>query len=82
MTRRLQYRLDKVLARLRILEGLLIAFLNIDEIIEIIRNEDKPKEILIARFNLTDEQAEAILNLRLRHLAKLEEQELQAEKII
>ncbi len=80
VTRRLQYRLDKVLARLRILEGLLIAFLNIDEIIEIIRNEDKPKEILIARFNLTDEQAEAILNLRLRHLAKLEEQELQAEK--
>ncbi|QEH17833.1 DNA topoisomerase IV subunit A [Histophilus somni] len=80
VTRRLQYRLDKVLARLHILEGLLIAFLNIDEIIEIIRNEDKPKEILIARFNLTDEQAEAILNLRLRHLAKLEEQELQAEK--
>ncbi|WP_249961180.1 DNA topoisomerase IV subunit A [Histophilus somni] len=80
VTRRLQYRLDKVLARLRILEGLLIAFLNIDEIIEIIRNEDKPKEILIARFNLTDEQAEAILNLRLRHLARLEEQELQAEK--
>ncbi|WP_075321583.1 DNA topoisomerase IV subunit A [Histophilus somni] len=80
VTRRLQYRLDKVLARLRILEGLLIAFLNIDEIIEIIRTEDKPKEILIARFNLTDEQAEAILNLRLRHLAKLEEQELQAEK--
>lgn len=58
MTRRLQYRLDKVLARLHILDGLLIAFLNIDEIIEIIRNEDKPKkEILIARFNLTDEQA-------------------------
>ncbi len=80
VTRRLQYRLDKVLARLHILDGLLIAFLNIDEIIEIIRNEDKPKEILIARFNLTDEQAEAILNLRLRHLAKLEEQELQAEK--
>ncbi|WP_249962920.1 DNA topoisomerase IV subunit A [Histophilus somni] len=80
VTRRLQYRLDKVLARLHILDGLLIAFLNIDEIIEIIRNEDKPKEILIARFNLTDEQAEAILNLRLRHLARLEEQELQAEK--
>ncbi|WP_406812588.1 DNA topoisomerase IV subunit A [Histophilus somni] len=80
VTRRLQYRLDKVLTRLHILDGLLIAFLNIDEIIEIIRNEDRPKEILIARFNLTDEQAEAILNLRLRHLAKLEEQELQAEK--
>ena len=80
VTRRLQYRLDKVLNRLHILDGLLIAFLNIDEIIEIIRHEDKPKEVLISRFNLSDEQAEAILNLRLRHLAKLEEQELQAEK--
>lgn len=80
VTRRLRYRLDKVLSRLHILDGLLIAFLNIDEVIEIIRNEDEPKAILMARFNLSDEQAEAILNLRLRHLAKLEEHELQAEK--
>lgn len=80
VTRRLQYRLDKVLARLHILQGLLIAFLNIDEVIEIIRNEDKPKDVLMARFQLTDEQAEAILNLRLRQLAKLEEHELRAEQ--
>lgn len=80
VTRRLQYRLDKVLARLHILAGLLIAYLNIDEVIKIIRNEDEPKPVLMQRFALTDEQAEAILNLRLRHLAKLEEHELQAEQ--
>ena len=80
VTRRLQHRLDKVLARLHILDGLMIAFLNIDEGIEIIRTEDEPKQVLMARFNLSDEQAEAILNLRLRHLAKLEEHQLQAEK--
>ncbi|WP_439290747.1 DNA topoisomerase IV subunit A [Lonepinella koalarum] len=80
VTRRLQYRLDKVLARLHILAGLMIAYLNIDEVIEIIRHEDDPKAELIARFNLSEEQAEAILNLRLRHLAKLEEQELKAEQ--
>ena len=80
VTRRLQHRLDKVLARLHILDGLMIAFLNIDEVIEIIRTEDEPKQVLMARFNLNDEQAEAILNLRLRHLAKLEEHQLQAEK--
>lgn len=80
VTRRLQYRLDKVLSRLHILEGLMIAFLNIDEVIEIIRHEDDPKAELIARFNLTDEQADAILNLRLRHLAKLEEHQLRAEQ--
>lgn len=80
VTRRLRYRLDKVLSRLHILQGLMIAFLNIDEVIEIIRQEEDPKAELIARFNLSDEQAEAILNLRLRHLAKLEEQELQAEQ--
>lgn len=80
VTRRLNYRLDKILSRLHILEGLMIAFLNIDEVIEIIRNEDEPKAALMARFNLSDEQAEAILNLRLRHLAKLEEHELQAER--
>ena len=80
VTRRLQHRLDKVLARLHILDGLMIAFLNIDEVIEIIRTEDEPKPVLMTRFNLSDEQAEAILNLRLRHLAKLEEHQLQAEK--
>ncbi|TPH02837.1 DNA topoisomerase IV subunit A [Haemophilus haemolyticus] len=80
VTRRLQYRLDKVLSRLHILEGLMIAFLNIDEVIEIIRNEDDPKAELMTRFNLSDEQADAILNLRLRHLAKLEENQLKAEQ--
>lgn len=80
VTRRFQYRLDKVLSRLHILEGLMIAFLNIDEVIEIIRQEDDPKAELMARFNLSDEQADAILNLRLRHLAKLEENQLKAEQ--
>ena len=80
VTRRLQYRLDKVLSRLHILEGLMIAFLNIDEVIEIIRHEDDPKAELMARFNLSDEQADSILNLRLRHLAKLEENQLKAEQ--
>ncbi|ABR74345.1 DNA topoisomerase IV, A subunit [Actinobacillus succinogenes 130Z] len=80
VTRRLRHRLDKVLSRLHILDGLLIAFLNIDEVIDIIRHEDEPKTVLMARFKLSDEQAEAILNLRLRHLAKLEETELKAEK--
>ena len=80
VTRRLQYHLDKVLSRLHILEGLMIAFLNIDEVIEIIRHEDDPKAELMARFNLSDEQADAILNLRLRHLAKLEENQLKAEQ--
>ena len=80
VTRRLQYRLDEVLSRLHILEGLMIAFLNIDEVIEIIRHEDDPKAELMARFNLSDEQADAILNLRLRHLAKLEENQLKAEQ--
>ncbi|MCK8953662.1 DNA topoisomerase IV subunit A [Haemophilus influenzae] len=80
VTRRLQYRLDKVLSRLHILEGLMIAFLNIDEVIEIIRQEDDPKAELMARFNLSDEQADAILNLRLRHLTKLEENQLKAEQ--
>ncbi|MWQ45418.1 DNA topoisomerase IV subunit A [Glaesserella parasuis] len=80
VTRRLNFRLDKIISRLHILEGLMIAFLNLDEVIEIIRNEDNPKAELIARFQLSDEQAEAILNLRLRHLAKLEEHELKAEQ--
>ncbi len=80
VTRRLQYRLDKVSARLHILDGLLIAFLNIDEVIKIIRFEDNPKSVLISRFLLTDEQAEAILELKLRHLAKLEEMQITKEQ--
>ncbi|MDX1574423.1 MAG: DNA topoisomerase IV subunit A [Methylophaga sp.] len=79
VTRRLQYRLDKVLDRMHVLEGLLIAYLNIDEVIAIIRHEDEPKVELMARFNLTDRQAESILELRLRHLAKLEEMKIQGE---
>jgi len=69
--RRLQHRLEQVQRRLHILDGLLVAFLNIDEVIAIIRYEDKPKAALIARFALSDDQAEAILELKLRHLAKL-----------
>lgn len=80
VTRRLQFRLDKILARLHILEGLMIAFLNIDEVIDIIRNEDDPKAELIARFNLSDTQAEAILDLKLRHIAKLEEMKIKGEQ--
>lgn len=76
---RLQYRLDKVLDRMHVLEGLLIAYLNIDEVIAIIREEDDPKAELMARFNLSDRQAESILELRLRHLAKLEEMKLKGE---
>ncbi len=78
--RRLQYRLDKVLARLHILDGLLIAYLNIDEVIAIIRSEDYPKPVLMTRFGLTDIQAEAILELKLRHLAKLEEMKIRGEQ--
>ncbi len=78
--RRLQYRLDKILARLHILEGLLIAFLNIDEVIAIIRTEDKPKPVLMERFGITDIQAEAVLELKLRHLAKLEEMAIKGEQ--
>ncbi|WP_207063868.1 DNA topoisomerase IV subunit A [Motiliproteus sp. SC1-56] len=80
VTRRLQFRLDKVLDRLHILEGLLVAFLNIDEVIEIIRNEDKPKPVLMERFGLSDLQAEAILELKLRHLARLEEMRIRGEQ--
>lgn len=78
--RRLQHRLDKVNARLHILDGLLIAFLNIDEVIHIIRTEDEPKPVLMARFNLSPEQAESILDLKLRHLAKLEEMKIRGEQ--
>ncbi|MCK5813767.1 MAG: DNA topoisomerase IV subunit A, partial [Cocleimonas sp.] len=80
MIRRTQWRLDKVEARLHILEGLLIAYLNIDDVIDIIRTEDEPKPIMISRFNISDIQAEAILNIRLRNLAKLEEFTLRAEQ--
>ncbi|MAZ77306.1 MAG: DNA topoisomerase IV subunit A [Legionellaceae bacterium] len=78
--RRLQYRLDKVIDRLHILDGLLIAFLNIDEVIHIIRTEDEPKKNLIKKFKLTEVQAEAILELKLRHLAKLEEMKIRGEQ--
>jgi topoisomerase-4 subunit A len=78
--RRLQFRLDKVDARLHILEGLLIAFLNLDEVIRIIRTEDEPKPVLMARFGLSDIQAEAILETKLRHLAKLEEMKIRGEQ--
>jgi topoisomerase-4 subunit A len=77
---RLQHRLEKVLARLHITEGLLIAFLNIDEVIRIIREEDHPKTELMTRFGLSESQAEAILELKLRHLAKLEEIKIRAEQ--
>lgn len=80
VVRRLQHRLDKVLSRLHILEGLLIAFLNIDEVIAIIRYEDEPKKELMSRFGLSDKQAEAILELKLRHLAKLEEMRIRGEQ--
>ncbi|MFK8019654.1 MAG: DNA topoisomerase IV subunit A [Pseudomonadales bacterium] len=80
VTRRLQYRLDKILKRLHILDGLLVAFLNIDEVIHIIRTEDKPKPALMARFDISDTQAEAILDLKLRQLAKLEEMKIRGEQ--
>ncbi|OUS31159.1 DNA topoisomerase IV subunit A [Thalassotalea sp. 42_200_T64] len=78
--RRLQYRLDKVLARLHILDGLLVAYLNIDEVIAIIREYDDPKAELMSRFSLSKTQAEAILEIKLRQLAKLEEIKIRAEQ--
>ncbi|MFV0450309.1 MAG: DNA topoisomerase IV subunit A [Vibrio sp.] len=78
--RRLQFRLDKVMDRLHILEGLLVAYLNLDEVIEIIRTEDDPKAVLMARFGITDIQADAILDTRLRNLAKLEEMKIRGEQ--
>jgi topoisomerase-4 subunit A len=78
--RRLQWRLDKVEDRLHLLAGYLIAYLNIDEVIAIIRSEDEPKPVLMARFELSDRQAEAILELRLRHLARLEEMKIRGEQ--
>lgn len=78
--RRLQYRLDKILARLHILDGLLVAFLNIDEVIDIIRTYDDPKAELMSRFGLSQIQAEAILEIKLRQLAKLEEIKIRGEQ--
>jgi len=80
VTRRLEFRLDQVVDRLHILEGLLIAFLNIDEVIHIIRTEDKPKPVLMSHFQITGTQAEAVLDLKLRNLAKLEEMKIRGEQ--
>ena len=78
--RRLNFRLEKILSRLHILDGLLIAYLNIDEVIHIVREEDEPRAALMARFGLSENQAEAILELRLKQLAKLEEIRIKAEQ--
>ena len=80
VTRRLSHRLAKLIARLHILDGLLIAYLNLDEVIRIVRTEDKPKPKLMKRFALSDEQAEAILETKLRHLARLEEMKIREEQ--
>lgn len=79
LVRRVNYRLDKINSRLEILSGYLIAYLNLDEIIRIIREEEDPKAVMIANFSLTDNQAEAILNMKLRNLRKLEESEIRKE---
>ncbi len=79
LRRRSEHRLKQIEHRLEVLDGLLIAYLNLDEVIRIIRNEDEPKPVMIARFGLTDVQAEAILNMRLRSLRKLEEIEIRTE---
>jgi topoisomerase-4 subunit A len=78
--RRLQHRLERVAQRVHILDGLLIAYLNIDAVIKIIRTEEQPKPVLMKRFKLSDAQAEAILELKLRHLAKLEEMKIKGEQ--
>ncbi len=80
LLRRSRFRLDKIDARLEVLEGLLVAYLNLDRVIEIIRQEDDPKAVMIAEFSLSDVQAEAILNMRLRNLRKLEEMEIRTER--
>jgi topoisomerase IV subunit A len=80
VTRRLQHRLDKVTKRLHILEGLIAVYLNLDEVIRIIRREDEPKPVLMKRFKLSEEQAEFILETKLRHLAKLEEMKIREEQ--
>ncbi len=80
VTRRLKHRLEKVDRRLHLLEGLLIAYLNLDEVIRIIRTEDEPKPALIARFKLTEDQADYILDTKLRQLARLEEMKIRGEQ--
>lgn len=80
LQRRSKYRLGKIDRRLEVLEGYIVAFLNLDRVIEIIRYEEEPKSVLIAEFELTDVQAEAVLNMRLRNLRKLEEMELRRER--
>jgi topoisomerase IV subunit A len=80
LERRARHRLSKIDARLEVLGGLLVAYLNLDRVIEIIRYEDEPKAVLMAEFALSDVQAEAILNMRLRNLRKLEEMEIRAER--
>ena len=80
VTKRLKHRLDKVERRLHLLEGLLVAFLNLDEVIRIIRTEDEPKAALIARFGLSDDQAEYILDTKLKQLARLEEMKIRGEQ--
>lgn len=80
VTNRLSYRLDKIIHRLHILDGYLIAFLNLDAVITVIRNSDEPKAILMKKFKLSDIQADAILELKLRHLAKLEEMKINTEQ--
>ena len=80
VTRRLTFRHEKLSARLHLLDGLLIAYLNLDEVIRIVRTEDHPKPVLIKRFKLSDEQAEAILETKLRNLAKLEEMKIREEQ--
>ncbi|MCK0128919.1 DNA topoisomerase IV subunit A [Erythrobacter sp. F6033] len=80
LQRRTQFRLDQIARRLELVEGYITAFLNLDRVIEIIRYEDEPKAVMMKEFSLTDRQAEAILNMRLRSLRKLEEMELRTEK--
>ena len=80
VTRRLNYRLEKLIARLHILDGLLIAYLNLDDVIHIIRTADDPKAAMMKKFKLSEIQAEAILEIKLRQLAKLEEQKIRAEQ--
>ncbi|TAK39488.1 MAG: DNA topoisomerase IV subunit A [Lysobacteraceae bacterium] len=80
VTRRLKHRLEKVERRLHLLEGLLVAFLNLDEVIRIIRTEDEPKQALIARFELSEDQADYILDTKLRQLARLEEMKIRGEQ--
>jgi topoisomerase IV subunit A len=80
LLRRTRHRLEKIAARLELVEGYIVAYLNLDRIIEIIRTEDEPKPVMMAEFGLTDRQAEAILNMRLRSLRKLEEMELRTER--